>query len=60
MFGLFYVLHPETRIRSETVSELRVESLSDTLRFCRNNMYTFEPALKMLTANYEALQKRGE
>lgn len=60
MFGLFYVLHPETRFRSETVSELRVEPLTDTLRFCRNNMYTFEPALKMLTANDEALRKRGE
>jgi len=52
LFGVFYLLYPSTRIKAETVSSLRVEPLTETLRFCRNNIYTFEPALEMLTEQY--------
>jgi len=57
LFGVFYLLYPATNIRAETVNTLRVEPLSETLRFCRNNIYTFGPALKMLTEQYRASAK---
>ncbi|TMI26199.1 hypothetical protein E6H19_10515 [Candidatus Bathyarchaeota archaeon] len=52
LFGVFYLLYPSTRIKAETVNMLRVEPLTKTLQFCRNNIYTFEPALEMLTQQY--------
>jgi hypothetical protein len=57
LFGVFYLLYPETRIKAETVNALRVEPLSETLRFCRNNIYTFQPALEMLNEEYRAKAK---
>ncbi len=57
LFGVFYLLYPETRIRAETVNAFRVEPLSETLRFCRNNIYTFKPALEMLTQQYRGRAK---
>ncbi len=57
LFGVFYLLYPETRIKAEMVNMFRVEPLSETLRFCRNNIYTFEPALKMLTGQYRVSAK---
>ena len=57
LFGVFYLLYPETTIRSETIEGLKVESLAETLRFCRNNIYSFEPALEMLTKEYRVPTK---
>ena len=57
LFGVFYLLYPRTKIKAETVNALRVEPLSETLRFCRNNIYTFGPGLKMLTEQYRARAK---
>ena len=57
LFGVFFLLYPVTRIKAETVNMLRVEPLSETLRFCRKNIYTFEPALEMLTEQYRARAK---
>ena len=52
LFGVFYLLYPESRIRAETIEGLNVEPLMDTLKFCKDNSYTFEPAFKMLTAEH--------
>lgn len=52
LFGLFFILYPEEKIRSEKVESLRVDSLSDTVKFCKDNIYTFEPALEMLDEEY--------
>lgn len=57
LFGVFYLLYPSARIRAATVNELRVEPLSETLRFCRNNMYTFGPALEALEKEYRSGEK---
>lgn len=54
LFGVFYLLCPEDRISAEIINGLRVEPLSETLRFCRSNIYTFEPALEMLKRKYRA------
>lgn len=52
LFGVFYVLHPTEKVRSETVGGLRVEPLKDTVKFCKKHIYTFEPALEMLDEEY--------
>jgi len=52
VFGVFYILHPSRRVEAETVNGVKVEPLRETLEFCRKNIYTFEPALKMLTENH--------
>lgn len=49
LFGVFYLLYPVNRLEAVTVENLRVESLDKTLEFCRNNVYTFGPALEILT-----------
>jgi hypothetical protein len=52
LFGLFFILYPEKKIRAETVSSLKADPLSDTVEFCKENIYTFEPALEMLDEKY--------
>ncbi len=49
LFGVFYLLYPVRKVEAETVNGVKVEPLKETLEFCRRNIYTFEPALKMLT-----------
>jgi len=53
LYGVFYVLHPTERIRSETVDGLKVEPLKNTVEFCMTNSYTYEPALEMLDREYK-------
>jgi len=53
LFGVFYVLHPAGRIRSETVNALKVEPLNHTVDFCKANSYTYEPALEILEKEYK-------
>ncbi len=48
LFGVFYILYPVGKIASVSWEGLMVEPLADTLRFCRDNPYTFAPALEML------------
>ncbi|AIF82304.1 hypothetical protein NTE_00222 [Candidatus Nitrososphaera evergladensis SR1] len=31
---------------------MRVDSLDDTIKFCKDNIYAFEPALEMLDEEY--------
>ena len=52
IFGVFYVLHPEERIDAETIENLKVEPLKKTVEFCREHIYTYEPALEMLDEEY--------
>lgn len=52
LFGVYYVLYPEARVKAETVEGLKVEPLKDTVEFCKKNIYTFEPALEMLDEEY--------
>ncbi len=52
LFGVFYVLYPESKIEAETVAGLKVEPLKETVEFCRKHVYTFEPALEMLDEEY--------
>jgi len=52
LFGLFYVLYPRDEFRAETVEGFNVISLKETLQFCENNIYSYEPALEMLNEIY--------
>jgi len=52
LFGVFYVLYPEERVKAETVEGLKVEPLEKTIEFCRKHIFTFEPALEMLDEEY--------
>lgn len=52
LFGLFYVLYPEVRIHSERVEGMPVIPLNAAVKFCRDNFYTYEPALEMLDEMY--------
>lgn len=51
-FGIFYVLEPETIINTKKISELYVDTLKETINFCKNNIYQYEPALEMLNEMY--------
>lgn len=53
LFGVYYVLYPEARVRAETVEGLKVEPLKNTVEFCKKNIYIFEPALEMLDEEYD-------
>lgn len=53
LFGLFFILYPEERIRAKKVGSLRADPLGDTVKFCKDNIYSFEPALEMLDEEYK-------
>jgi len=52
LFGLFYVLYPEARISYGKVEGMPVIPLRETVKFCKDNIYTYEPALEMLDEMY--------
>jgi hypothetical protein len=52
LFGVYYILYPEVKVKAETEEGLKVEPLKDTVEFCKKNIYTFEPALEMLDDEY--------
>lgn len=52
LFGLFFMLYPEEKIRAERVGPLKADSLESTVEFCKDNRFTFEPALEMLDEEY--------
>ncbi len=52
LFGVYYVLYPEIKLKAETEEGLKVVPLSDTVEFCNKNTYTFEPALELLDEEY--------
>ena len=53
LFGLFYVLYPEADFRTERVEAFRVDPLKDTVKFCKDKIYSYEPALEMLDEMYD-------
>lgn len=52
LFGLFYVLYPETDFKTEDVEGFQVDPLKDTVEFCQGRIYSYEPALEMLDEMY--------
>jgi len=52
LFGLFYVLHPDKKVRAEDVDGLKVEPLKQVVEFCKKNIISYEPALEMLDEMY--------
>jgi len=53
LFSLFYVLYPEADFRTERVEAFRVDPLKDTVKFCKDKIYSYEPALEMLDEMYD-------
>ncbi|MFH0897682.1 MAG: hypothetical protein V1850_06525 [Candidatus Bathyarchaeota archaeon] len=51
-FGLFYVLYPKEGFDAEEIEGYRVDSLKETVEFCRKKIYSYEPALEMLDEMY--------
>ena len=52
LFGVFYVLYPEVDFEVEEVNGYCVSSLRETVEFCQDNIYSYEPALEMLDEMY--------
>lgn len=48
LFGLSYILHPETRFRIEKKGEIPVIPLKEAMEFCKKNELTYRPALEYL------------
>jgi len=53
LFGLFYLLQVAERLEKASVSGFSVEPLQNTVKFCQDNVYTYEPALEMLDEMYD-------
>jgi len=49
-FGVFYCLHPNHHVKSFEIDGFSVLPLEDTVKFCRENIYTYNSALEMLTS----------
>ncbi len=52
LFGLFFILYPVGKLEVAKVDSMKVDSLKDTVEFCRKNVFSFEPALEMLDEQY--------
>lgn len=53
LFGLFYVLYPEVDFRAEEINGFHIIPLKETVTFCQENIYSYEPALEMLDEAYD-------
>src|SRR4030042_385083 len=53
LFGLFYVLYPESDFRTEEMNDFYVIPLKETVQFCQKKIYSYEPALEMLDEAYD-------
>ncbi len=49
---MFYLLQTAERLRKTNFSGHGVEPLKDVVKFCQENIYTYEPALEMLDEMY--------
>jgi len=56
-FGTFCVLQSEQDFKTEKVDGLFVDSLKNTVEFCKKNIYQYEPALEMLNEMYNLKMK---
>ncbi|OLE76217.1 hypothetical protein AUG19_03365 [archaeon 13_1_20CM_2_54_9] len=52
LFGVFYSMRPVDEFRQTKVGGYSVEPLKDVVKFCQDNIYTYEPALQMLDEMY--------
>ncbi|MBU3897239.1 MAG: hypothetical protein KJ697_04930 [Nanoarchaeota archaeon] len=50
--GAFYILMPEEDFKTEIIDNFSVDSLKETIKFCKDNIYQYEPALEMLNEMY--------
>jgi len=53
LFGLFYVLYPEADFKAEEANGFCAIPLKETVTFCQDNIYSYEPALEMLDETYD-------
>jgi len=51
--GAFYILIPEEGFKAERAGDFSVDSLKETVKFCKDNIYQYEPALEMLNEMYD-------
>lgn len=51
-FGVFYVLYPEADFKVVKEGGFFVDSLKQTVKFCKDRIYQYEPALEMLNEMY--------
>jgi hypothetical protein len=52
LFGVFYVLYIEADFEVEQVEGFYVAPLEETVTFCKESIYSYEPALEMLDEMY--------
>ena len=52
LFGVFYVLYPTKDFKFELVDGFKVDILKNTIEFCKDRIYSYEPALEMLDEMY--------
>jgi hypothetical protein len=52
LYGIYFAIIPTARLESEIVNGLRVDPLTATVEFCRNNPYTYAPAFEILDKKY--------
>lgn len=52
LFGLTYILHPVSKIAREMKDNTPVMPLKETVKFCKANELTYQPALEYLDKRY--------
>lgn len=52
LYGIYFAIIPTARLKAETMNGLKVDPLRTVVEFCRNNPYTYTPALEMLYRKY--------
>src|SRR3989338_4913511 len=57
LFGVFYVLHPEDDFKAARAGKFSVVPLAETVDFCKDHIYSYEPALEMLDEMYKLCLK---
>jgi len=53
LFGVFYVLYPRVDFDVEKMDGFYVVPLKETVAFCKEKIYSYEPALEMLDEMYD-------
>lgn len=53
LYGIFYYLQPVEKLTKTGIEGYSVDRLNDTIKFCKENPYTYEPALEMLDEMYD-------
>ncbi len=52
LYGIYFAIISTARLESEIVNGLKVDPLATVVELCRNNPYTYAPALEMLDEKY--------